>query len=311
MELSILLFQKIISMALMIMMGYAIRKSGAVKEEHTPIVSALLLYVLVPCMVFNSFLRPFTQERFQAFILAMSTMSAAQLLFVIMSWLLGKSPLRFDSTEQACVAYTNCGNLLIPLINSLLGPEYVFYSVPFLAANTVSAWLHIPALFSGKFRPDLGKILLNPSILSIFAGIVFFCFGIPLPGIISETIVAVANSVGVISMILTGILLAGIDLRDIFGNPRCLSVSLMRMIVFPVILILIVAVSGLSHYSVMYREVLMVMVMGGAAPTATVVVLMANMFGGNAKFAATISSLTTIMCIVTLPLVVYFYQLLC
>ena len=46
MELSFLLFKKIVSMALIMMMGYAIRKSGIAKEEQTPIISALLLCVL-------------------------------------------------------------------------------------------------------------------------------------------------------------------------------------------------------------------------------------------------------------------------
>ncbi len=311
MELSYLLFQKIVSMALIMMMGYAIRKSGIAKAEHTPLISALLLYVLVPCMVFNSFLRPFTQERFQAFLLAMGSMFAAQLFFILLAWLLGKSPLHLDSTEQACVAYTNCGNLLIPLINSLLGPEYVFYSVPFLAANTICAWIHIPSLISGEFKPDLKKILTNPAIISIFAGIVFFCFGIPLPGIISDTITGVANSVGIFSMLLTGMLMADIDLGRVFRNPRYLFVSLLRLLVFPMILVLILAVTGVTHHSDLFREVLMVMVMSGAAPTATVVIMMTNLFGGKAGLASAISAMTTILCIVTLPLVVYFYQLLC
>ncbi len=311
MELSFLLFKKIVSMALIMMMGYAIRKSGIAKEEQTPIISALLLYVLVPCMVFNSFLRPFSSERFQAFVLAMVSMFAAQLFFILLAWLLGRSPLRLDSTEQACVAYTNCGNLLIPLINSLLGPEYVFYSVPFLAANTICAWIHIPALISGKFKPDFRKILTNPAILSIAAGILFFCFGIPLPGIVSDTISGVSNSVGIVSMLLTGMLMAGIDLKAVFSNPRYLGISALRLLVFPMLLTLIVFVTGLSHHSDMYREVLMVMVMSGAAPTATVVIMMTNLFGGKAELASAISAMTTILCIVTLPLVVYFYQLLC
>ena len=46
MELSILLFKKTMSMALIMMMGYAIRKTGAAKEEHIPIVSALLIWGL-------------------------------------------------------------------------------------------------------------------------------------------------------------------------------------------------------------------------------------------------------------------------
>ncbi|MBQ7173860.1 MAG: AEC family transporter [Lachnospiraceae bacterium] len=311
MELSILLFEKIVSMALIMMMGYAARKAHIAREEQIPLISSLMMYVLIPCMVFRSFLMPFTTERFHAFLLAMAGGFASQFLFILVAWALGRSSFHADSTEQACLAYTNCGNLLIPLINSLLGPEYVFYSVPFLAANTIFAWLHIPMLISGQFRPEWRKILLNPAILSVFAGILFFCLRIPLPGILSDTIASVSSSIGVFSMLLTGMLMAGIDLRSVFMNVRYLIVSLMRLILFPLILILIIRITGLSFRSDMFREVLMVVVMGGAAPTATVVLVMSNLFGGKAELASAISAMTTLMCIVTLPLMVLVYQVVC
>lgn len=311
MELSFLLFEKIVSMALIMMTGYAIRKADIAKEEQIPIISALMLYILVPCMVFRSFLMPFTTERYHAFLLAMAGGFLSQFLFIFLGWVMGRSPFHADSTEKACLAYTNCGNLLIPLINNLLGPEYVFYSVPFLAANTICAWLHIPALISGKFQPEWKKILLNPSILSIFAGIAFFILGIPLPGIISDTIASLSGSIGVFSMLLTGMLMAGIDLGSVFRTPRYYAVSLMRLLLFPLVLILIIRVTGLSFISGMFREVLMVVVMGGAAPTATVVLMMSNLFGGKAELASAISAMTTVLCIVTLPFIVYIYQLVC
>jgi len=311
MELSLLLFQKIVSMALIMMMGYAVRKADIAKEEQIPLISALLLYILVPCMVFRSFLMPFTEETFRAFLLAMAGGFLSQLLFILISWLIGKTPFHADGTEQACLAYTNCGNLLIPLINSLLGPEYVFYSVPFLAANTIFAWLHIPAVISGRFQPEWKKIILNPSILSIFAGILFFCLGISLPGILNDTISSISSSIGIFSMLLTGMLMAGIDLGRVFRKPRYYVLSLMRLLLFPMILILIIRLTGLSFHSDMFHEVLMVVVMGGAAPTATVVLMMTNLFGGKAELASAISAMTTVLCIVTLPLIVYVYQLVC
>ena len=85
----------------------------------------------------------------------------------------------------------------------------------------------------------------------------------------------------------------------------------MRLLLFPLVLILIIRVTGLSFISGMFREVLMVVVMGGAAPTATVVLMMSNLFGGKAELASAISAMTTVLCIVTLPFIVYIYQLVC
>ena len=54
MELSILLFGQMVSMMLMILMGFAAVKAKLVTSIQSQVLSALTLYIIVPCVVINS-----------------------------------------------------------------------------------------------------------------------------------------------------------------------------------------------------------------------------------------------------------------
>ena len=311
MELSILLFQKILSMALIMMMGYLVRRAGVVKAEHTPLISALMLYVFCPCMVINAFMIPYDPQLFRAFLIALAGGFVVQLFLIGLAWLTGRTPFAPDATEQGCMAFTNSGNLLMPLINSLLGPEYLLFSVPMLFANTVIGWFYFPPLFHAENRPNARQILRNPSVSCIYVGILLFRFGIRFPGVIEDTLRNVTNAVGVMSMLLTGMLMAGIDLKAAFTSLRNILIALMRLIVFPLIVILVMRVLGLYKISDMLYAVMLVLTMGAAAPTATNVLVMSNLYGGRAELASAVSAMTTALCVLTLPLMVYIFQMIC
>lgn len=298
-------------MAIILMTGYTLIKVRLANPEHTPILSTLLLYVFVPCIGFNSFMMPYSAEMFKVFIFAMAGGVFAQIFFIFLAWLVKKSPFKADPTEQACLAYTNCGNLLLPLISGLLSSEYVFYSSAFMAANIICLWTHLPSLFAGRFKPDIKKILLNPNIIAIALGIIFFSCNLQLPAILADTVSTIGGSTGVLSMLVTGMLLAEIDLRSVIMSMRCWAIFALRLIVFPLILIAVIFISGLAGSSEAARAVLLVIVMGGAAPTATGVINMSALFGGRAEFASAISAITTLLCIITLPVIVYIYQIVC
>ena len=55
MELSLLLMQQIIKLFIMIFMGYMIVKVGILKSEDSRVFSAMVLYLIVPCVIMNAF----------------------------------------------------------------------------------------------------------------------------------------------------------------------------------------------------------------------------------------------------------------
>ena len=128
MELSILLAQQIASMLLMILMGYAAVKGGIFKADSSKVLSAMVLYLLAPCMIFSALQIEFTKEHLLGLLIGMGISVCAFFLFILVMRISGRV-FRISDVERAAAIYSNCGNLLIPIAGAVLGPEYVFVPV--------------------------------------------------------------------------------------------------------------------------------------------------------------------------------------
>lgn len=59
--------------------------------------------------------------------------------------------------EQASLIYTNSGNLIIPLVTAVLGPEWVIYCSMFQLVQQFPMWSHCRIILSGDRNVSLKK----------------------------------------------------------------------------------------------------------------------------------------------------------
>ena len=100
MELSILLFGQMVSMMLMILMGFAAVKAKLVTSNQSQVLSALTLYIIVPCVVINSFQIEFSREKMNGLLLAAGFAVLMHVLFILAVSALGKR-WKLSSIEKA------------------------------------------------------------------------------------------------------------------------------------------------------------------------------------------------------------------
>ena len=62
MNISTLLMEQIIQLFLMIFMGYLIVKVGLVKDEDSKVLSKIILYLIIPCVIINAFQVDYTMD---------------------------------------------------------------------------------------------------------------------------------------------------------------------------------------------------------------------------------------------------------
>ena len=55
MHISMLLMEQIVELFIMIFMGFAIVKAGIVKDEESKVLSKIVLYLVIPCVIVNAF----------------------------------------------------------------------------------------------------------------------------------------------------------------------------------------------------------------------------------------------------------------
>lgn len=310
MRLSILLAEQIGVLFLVAFIGYLIVKFHILREEDSRIISWLVAFVLSPCVIIKSFQIDFTPEKLKGFGIAIVAAIVAECICMAGNRLLAKS-LHMTPIEQASVIYTNCGNLIVPLVTFVLGEEWVFYTCAFLIVSTVLTWTHMQSLLSsGKEGGNYRKILLNPNIIAIVIGLFLFFSGIRIPAVLESAVEGFGGAIGPISMLVVGMLIGNMELKWVFTRKRPYLICALRLIIFPVIIAVLFAFAVRLGIHPDAEYILLVSLLAASAPVAVMVTQLTQIHGGDARYASVINVMSVIFCIVTMPLVVLLFELL-
>lgn len=308
MHISILLMEQIIQLFLMIFMGFLIVKAKLLNSEDSKILSIIVLYLIIPCVIINAFQVDYTPQTVKGLLIALAGSVMTQVILLIVVSILGKV-FHLNEVEVASIYYSNSGNLIVPIVMFILGKEWVLYGCVFMSVQLVFIWTHCKKIISRESVYDWRKIVLNINMISIAIGIVLFLTRIHLPAIINNTLSAVGSMIGPASMIVTGMLFAGMDFKQIFANKRVYFVSFFRLIIVPVIALFLIKCSQLSTFSSNGNKLMMIVFLAIITPSASTVTQMCQVYGNDSQYASAINVVTTLLAIVTMPLMVMLFQI--
>ncbi|WP_032092725.1 MULTISPECIES: AEC family transporter [Pasteurellaceae] len=309
MEIALLLATKITELTLAVLMGYALVKSKVLSSKDSYPLSVVGLYLISPAVMINAFQITYTPAILNGLLLSLGMAAVLHFILIILGRLF-KRLFKLDPLEQAAAIYSNSGNLIIPLVAALFGPEWVIYASCFIVVQTFLFWTHCRILLCGKSNLTFKTIFKNVNILSILVGVTLFAFQIKLPGIITGTLSAVGAMIGPNAMIIAGMLIAAIPLRTIFSSKRIYLVTFLRLILVPLCLMLLIKLTGVSRWVENGETIAMISFLATTSPAAATVTQMALIFNKNAAKASAIYGVTTLLCVVTMPLIIALYQLI-
>ena len=308
MHISILLMEQIIQLFLMIFMGFLIVKAKLLNSEDSKILSIIVLYLIIPCVIINAFQVDYTPQTVKGLLIALAGSVMTQVILLIVVSILGRV-FHLNEVEVASIYYSNSGNLIVPIVTFILGKEWVLYGCVFMSVQLVFIWTHCKKIISREPSYDWRKIVLNINMISIAIGIILFLTRIHLPAIIDNTLSAVGSMIGPASMIVTGMLFAGMDFKQIFANKRVYFVSFFRLIIVPVIALFLIKCSQLSTFSSNGNKLMMIVFLAIITPSASTVTQMCQVYGNDSQYASAINVVTTLLAIVTMPLMVMLFQI--
>ena len=302
-----ILIHKIISLALIIGAGFLLQRYGPLTPEDTRSLSRLNCYLIMPCSIFSAF----QMERRPEILSGLSYVLLGALLvhglYLLITHFL-KKPLGLNPVEQVSGFCTNAGNLIIPLVTSMLGREWVIYTCAYILIQTVLLWSYVKNLICGEKGFRLKDILLNPNILALIAGSSLFLLNRPLTGLPEDTVSALASMVGPSSMLVIGMTMGSLNLKQVFQNRRIFLVAGLRLLIYPSLALGLLLVLGkLIPEGVPFFLITM---MAASAPSAAVITHICQLYGRDPGYASSICSVTTCRCCLTIPLMIYLYTLL-
>lgn len=309
MNISILLMQQIVQLFLMIFMGYLIVKTGLVRDDDSKVLSKIILYLIVPCVIINAFQVDYTTDTVKGLLIAFAASVMTQVILLVVISVAGRL-LHLNEVEVASVYYSNSGNLIVPIVTFILGQEWVLYGCVFMSVQLVFLWTYCKKIISREASYDWKKIILNINMISIFIGVILFFTGIRLPEIIGNTLASVGTMIGPASMIVTGMLFAGMNLKQIFANKRVYFITFLRLIAVPLIALVLIKLSNLASFSADGNKIMLIVFLAIITPSASTVTQMCQVYGNDSKYASAINVMTTLLSIITMPVMVMLFQMI-
>lgn len=303
----LMLLEQIVQLFLCIVLGWLLVRLHLLKPEDSRVLSKVCLYLVTPCVIINAFQLQRTPELLQGLALSLGAAIGIHALFFIATALLHR-PLRLTPVEQASLIYTNSGNLIIPLVTAVLGPEWVIYCSMFQLVQQFPMWSHCRIILSGDRNVSLKKILLNVNIISVFVGVLLFLLNLPLPTVIAGTMKSIASTIGPLSMFVAGMLMGEQNLLAVLRIRSIWKVAFLRLtppLVVLCIFKLLWPCGPGAGWPVHPDD----QPAGSKCPAAANVTQIAQVYGHEGDYAGAINVITTLLCIGTMPLMVLLYQM--
>lgn len=298
---AIALLYKILQLFVFMIIGFILAKLNVVKNHDSGVLSKLSLYLFMPSAIINAFDFEMTKNMAGGLLLAFGAAIVIHIVLFGLDFLYARY-ISSNVVERASVMYPNAGNLIIPIVLSVLGNEWVVYSTAYLSVQLIFIWSHGVKLYSGG-KIQLKKVLLNINIIAILIGLTFMLINFRIPAFAKDITTALGDMVGPVGMIIAGILAADIDYKNTLKNKRLYIVVFLRMIVYPIITLAIVKM--LAFIPVMNsKNILLISFLASLTPSAATVMQLAKIHEKDADFAAAVNIATTIVCVVTMPLFV-------
>ena len=299
MELALITAQQVAVLFLLIGTGAVAAKTGVLKPESKQALSNLLVYIIVPAMIINSYRMDFSMEILRNLLAAfgMSILAICAGMVITLLLTARHKDSRTPIFRFACI-FSNAAYMGFPLISALFGSEGLLYASAYVTVFNLLLWTVGYGIVSGSPDPRavVHSLVRTPILYAILVGLCIYLLQIPLPELVVQPLQFLANVNTPLSMLISGMLLAAGNMRSVVCRGHIWKLSAVRMVLVPAVCILLFALLGFRGTAAQ------VVLLLECCPAAAITSVFAVQFGHDEGFAAGSVVLTTLLSIVVLPL---------
>ena len=287
---------QIIMLLLIAGCGLGLRLKGVFTDKVVKAVNTLIVTITWPCMALMVTQKEHDASTVKGFMIVLVVSTVALLLIYGLVYLLS---LRDKGTAvrpvfMALCTLPNAGFVGLPIISAVYGDGGVVYLAAFIIGFNLVAWTVGVFTFTGLNVKAMGGIL-SPGFISAVLGTVLFLLDIRLPDALLSTVDQLGSANTPLAMLLLGARMDTLRPRQLLDGRLWVS-SLMKLVVCPLATLLAMRLLNIPEMLCVICALLMAM------PSASACQLLAEKYDGDVAFAAKGISVNTLLCIVTIPL---------
>lgn len=282
--------------------GFVADKTGIFPKDSAKKVIDLLFNIILPIAIIHTFMNmEYTAGHVKGLFIAFLCAAATHVFGIALAAVcFGK---KYSRLERGIYRYatvlSNAAFLALPLAQSVIGNEGVFYCAVYVGMFNIIAFTYGIFEISGhKAKIDLKKIILNPGSISVIIGIPLFLLQLKVPYIISYPMEIVGSINSPLAMIVFGTFLANANYKNIIIKKELYFISFLRLILIPVCMLGVFRLCGVKG------DLLAAMTISASAPTATNTAMYAAKYDNDAALGSEIAAQSSILSVITMPVIV-------
>ena len=297
-----------------VLLGALARKRGIMNDSFDPVLSRLVMTVALPGMILDSVLGNQNLPDTETIVMMMvySTvvyLVSCPLALLVVKLLYRGVPRPAQGAHEFLIAFGNTGFIGFAVLAAIFGPDSVLYGAVYNIPYNIFLF-SVGMLFvmsggnDGERGPGaayqlklIGKQLVSPCLISCFVAMGLAIFGITDSGYVGQACELLGQMTVPAAMLIIGSSLAKMPLKDMVSDGWSYVTAALRLIVVPLVLF---ALGGLF---IKDPYILAIVVILSAMPAASSGTMMCLAYGGDVRVMARGTFLTTVLSLVTLPLI--------
>ena len=300
----------------LVILGAMARKRHLMNDDFDALLSRLVMTVTLPGMILDSVLGNDNLPDAQTILMLLVYSTIAYLFMCALAFVIVKVCYRGQSeaargAHAFVMVFGNTGFIGFAVISAIMGPDSVLYAAIYNIPYNVFMF-SIGMLFiattgdpdSPGARADvkvqlrrIGKQLLSPCLISCFLAIVLALLRITDDGYVGQTCNLLGQMTAPAAMLVIGSTLAKMPLRDMLTDGWSYVSTAMRLAVMPLLLFVLGGLFISDSYT------LAIIAIESAMPVASSGIMMCLAYGGDTRAMSRGTFLTTVLSLVTLPLI--------
>ncbi len=317
--------QKVGLLFIIIALGFVCQKIRLLTKEANKCMADIVMYFVTPCVIINAFSSTlYSKDELLGILKNIAVVAVASIGMHILMILAVYFLFRFKDDDRRRVmrfaaVFSNAGFIALPLAQALIDTdgshEGALYAAVFLAVFNIALWTWGLVDMSGqKSAMNWKKIVFNPGIIGVVVGMLIFTSplyvswggnaGIKLPALIMDVLSSMSALNLPLPMLMVGYYLGEADLKAAFRDGWSYFCMAMRLLVFPLITLGVLYALGLRG------NVLTVLVIGASAPVGATTTIFSAKFERDTELSVRLVALSTILSMVTMPIIVGLTQMI-
>lgn len=316
METLLVMLKNVLIFVLLAIPGYLMVKGKLLKAQDSGALSKLLTNVGMPALILSNTLGLELTGEFALSLVIMAVICVAftfAMFFTTVWFCAGEKDEKTRGMMRFCSVFANSGFIGIPLANAVFPGNtalMAYLTVSNIVMNVMMFSLGVYLISGDKKAINIKKAVLTPVFLAFVAGIVLNLLGV---GKVTEVHTFANHLKGIVtplSMTVLGMKLAEVPLKRLFSSGRMYYVSFLRLVLYPVVGIALTLALRMIPALNINADFILGFFVGFAMPTAGLASAFSDQYNGDTPHAVIFTLGTTIVSILTIPVLYWALMML-